>query len=182
MNRTNLKSYAIALLSLANDKDQQERFYTQAKEINELVVENNQFKKLLGSRSISKKRRKEIAIDLLDDLKLDKIMLYWIIAIIDDNNFHNFHYIFKELEKLHHEVFEIKKVIVTSAQELSQQQVTKIHSFLKKATNSEIDLEIKIEPKLIGGIKLQFDNKTYNNTFTRKLADLKQMLLSKKGN
>ncbi len=181
MTNLNFQSYALAIFALANDKKQQELFFDQIKQIDQVIIDNPDFGKLISSRNLSKKQRQDIVAEALNELGFEKTVIHWLWTIIDDNNFHNFHYIFKEVDKRHQLIFGITKVIVSSPTELTEAQKTKIKQSLDTALNADVELEVKIKPELIGGLKIQINNHTYNNTFIRKLNDLKQQLLSRKG-
>lgn len=182
MVRNNLKSYAIAIFALAKDKNQQQLFFDQINQIDQAILSNSDFNKVISSRTISKKQRQEVVYEILSELGFDRTIIHWVWAIIDDNNFHNFHYIFKEVDKLHQQIFHITKVTITSASQLSEAQLSKIKNALVNALHCDVELIVKIKPEVIGGLKIQINNKTYNNTFIRKLSDLKLSLLSRKGN
>ncbi len=182
MVKANFQSYAIAIFALAKDQKQKELFFDQIKQVDQTIKICPDFKKVISSRAISKNQRKEIVAEILNELGFDKIVIHWIWAIIDDNNFHNLHYIFNEVDKQHKQIFNITKVVVTSAKGLNENQINKIKNSLSSVLNTEVELEIKIKPEVIGGLKIQINNKTYNDTFARKLKDLKLALLAKKGN
>lgn len=182
MVKANFQSYAIAIFALAKDQKQKELFFDQIKQVDQIIKVCPDFKKVISSRTISKKQRKQIVAEILTELGFEKIVIHWLWAIIDDNNFHNLHYIFNEVDKQHQQIFNITKVIVTSAKDLNENQINKIKTTLSSALNSEVEVEVKIKPEVIGGLKIQINNKTYNDTFARKLKDLKHALLSKRGN
>lgn len=181
MVSANFKSYAIAIFALAKDEKQKELFFDQIKQLDQINTTTPEFAKVLSSRIISKKERQTLAKELLSELNFDKTIIHWVWTIIDDNNYHNFHYIFKEVDKQHQQIFAITKIVITSAKDLDEGQKQKIKKFFESNLNAKVELLIKVKPEVIGGLKLEINNKTYNNTIKRKLAELKLQLLSKKG-
>lgn len=72
-----------------------------------------------------------------------------------------------------------QKVSIQSAQKLKQAQRKKIRSILEKKYGQEIELEWKIEPKLIAGFKLSLGSLEYDASLKKKLAKLEEKLLNK---
>lgn len=177
----NFQSYAIALFDIAKDQQEQEKYYQQVLELDELNNANPEIAKILSTVTIAKQDRKDIVMDLLKDTEFDKNFIYWLWAIIDNNDFRHYHLIARDCRKLHHYLFNVTRIDVTTATKLDKHQLDKIIDFFKKKLNTQIDLKEIIKPDVIGGISIQINNKTYNNTIENKLKNLKQQLLSKKG-
>lgn len=176
-----LISFASAIFSVAKDKETQERYYQQIAALDSMNVTNPDFYNILAARSIDREERKEFVQTILTGYGFEQIVIYWIWTIIDTNNYHNFHYIALLCREMYHDLFNITRVKITSANELSEAQMDKIKDFFEKKLNRRIDVEWHIKPDLIGGLRIQVNNKTYNNTFRSKLNILKRELLSKKG-
>lgn len=174
-------SYANAIFGMAKDKETQEKYYQQIAALDAMNVTNADFYNILSARAIDKDERKDLAMTVLTGYGFDPIVIYWIWTIIDSNQYQNFHYIALLCRNIYHELFDITRVKITSANELSETQIDKIKDFFEKKLNRKIDVEWHIKPDLIGGLRIQVNNKTYNNTFRSKLNILKKELLSKKG-
>jgi F-type H+-transporting ATPase subunit delta len=69
------------------------------------------------------------------------------------------------------------EVKVTSAVELSEEQKQAISRKLTQSTGKNIELECKVDPSVIGGIRLQIGHQLLDATVTGKLAALKEVLL-----
>lgn len=175
-----LLSYAHAIFSIAQDKKTQEKFYQQITSLDAINTTNPDFYRILSARSIDKDERKELAMLVLDGYGYEKTFIYWVWTIIDNNNYHNFHYIASMCREIYHNIFKITRVKIVSADELSETQIDKIKDFFEKKLNKKIEIEWHIKPDLIGGLRIQVDNKIYTNTIRAKLNVLKKELLSKK--
>lgn len=179
-NNLNLSSYALAIFELAKDKDTQDKYYQQILLLDKIAADNQDLVKTLSCRAISKNERKQVIEEIGKDLNLDKQIIYWVWTIIDNNQFAAYHDIVKQCTLVHHIIFNIIKLDITSAYELNAKQLEKITSFFTDKFKVKVDLSVKIDKKLIGGLKIQLNNKTYNNTFKSKLESLKNSLLSRK--
>jgi len=178
---SNSHSFAIALFSIAKDAKEQELFYNQAKMLSQVNNECSDFAKLLSMHSISKQERKEIANDILKELKFDQKFIYWVWTIIDNNMYSSYPTIFKEVKTQYNYLFGIETIEIVSSCDLTDAQISRIKDFFTTKLNKKIELVVKIDPSQIGGLKIQMLNKTYNNTLKNKLKSLKQKLLIKKG-
>lgn len=174
-------SYANAIFSITKDKELIEKYYQQIAALDAMNVTNPDFYNILAARSIDKDERKELAKTVLTGYGFEPTVIYWVWTIIDNNIYHRYHAIALICREMYHDIFNITRVKITSANELSEPQMDKIKDFFEKKLKRRIDIEWHIKPDLIGGLRIQVNNKTYSNTFKAKLDSLKQQLLSKKG-
>lgn len=176
-----LLSYANAIFTITHDKDTQIKYYKQISALDALNATNADFASFLSARFIDKNERKELAKEVLTGYGFDPTVIYWVWTIIDNNVYHNFHYIFLMCRDIYYTIFNIMRVKITSPSNLTETQMNKIKDFFETKLNKKIDIEWSIRPDLIGGLRIQLNNKTYNNTYKNKLIELKKELLSKKG-
>ncbi len=173
-------SYANAIFSIAQTKEMQEKYYQQIAALDAMNVTNPDFYRILANRFIDKQERKDLAMTVLTGYGFEGKLIYWVWTIIDNNAYHKFHYIAQLCREIYHDLFNITRVKITSANDLSEDQIDKIKDFFEKKLNRKIDVEWHIKPDLIGGLRIQVNNKTYNNTFKSKLESLKKELLSRR--
>ncbi|XQP55674.1 MAG: ATP synthase F1 subunit delta [Mycoplasmoidaceae bacterium] len=176
-----LLSYANAIFAMAKDKETQEKYYQQIAALDAMNSSNVDFYNILSARSIDKEERKELAKTVLTGYGFEPTVIYWVWTIIDNNCYFNFHYIAMICKQTYLDLFNITRVRITSANELNEDQMDKIKNFFEKKLNKKVDVEWNIKPNLIGGLRIQVNNKIYTNTFRSKLNNLKKELLSKKG-
>ena len=71
----------------------------------------------------------------------------------------------------------IKKAIVYSVRPLEESDLTKIKEALNKKHNCLIELENKLDPGLIAGIKVVMENQVTDISMKNKIDSLKESLL-----
>jgi F-type H+-transporting ATPase subunit delta len=71
----------------------------------------------------------------------------------------------------------IKSVILTTAKEIDENILKKLTGILERELGGKVELTNRINPKIIGGIILQIDDKQYDESIATKLKQLKQQLL-----
>ncbi len=69
-------------------------------------------------------------------------------------------------------------VRVHVARDLSKDQLTAVQAGLKKVLNKEIQLEVSVDPALIGGMVIQAGNRLFDASIRGKLSGLKKILLN----
>ena len=70
----------------------------------------------------------------------------------------------------------ILSVICVSAYPLTENQTEKLKGKLEAHTGKSIVLASKVEPDVIGGIRLFMDGKSYDGTIASRLKDLQKIL------
>ncbi len=70
----------------------------------------------------------------------------------------------------------VSSVTLTTAEPLSQAAVDRILAKIKtsKSTDDNIELDVKVDPSLIGGFILRYDDKLYDTSVKHKLEQLKK--------
>jgi len=66
---------------------------------------------------------------------------------------------------------------VTAAVELSAAQRTRLAGILKGAYGHDIQLNVTVDPEVLGGIKVQVGSEVVDGTIVSRLADARQRLV-----
>ena len=71
----------------------------------------------------------------------------------------------------------IEKALITTTIKLNKETVETIKDKLEKKCGKKLELEVRIDPGLIGGIRAQIGNLVIDGSVKRKLAQLKEHLM-----
>lgn len=85
----------------------------------------------------------------------------------------------QEFQQLCNDYQGIKVGKIYSAYPLSQDDITKIEKAMSQKENKKVKLDVVIDSRLMGGIKVDINNHVYDDTLSNKLESLKQELLRK---
>ena len=173
-------SFATAIFEVAKTKEEQEKYYQQIASLDALNNTNFDFFRILSARFIDRDERKELAQTVLSGYGFEPKVIYWVWTIIDKNFYHRFHYIAKTCREIYRLLFNVNQIKITSAHNLTEAQMNMIKDFFEKKLKLKIEIAWQIKPDLIGGLRIQVNNKIYNNTYRIKLESLKKQLLSRK--
>lgn len=164
--------YAIAVLSIAKEDNKAQLFYNESNEILDLIKKDDDFKSIVYSTNLSTINKKEILNKIFKN-QIDKQLVNLIQYIIDKKDEKYFKLIFLKIIELLSIELRILDVIITSAFEISEADIKKIEEKIAKKKNMIIKTKVIIDQKIIGGIILEFEGKTYDNSIKSKLEIIK---------
>ncbi|MBR4457066.1 MAG: F0F1 ATP synthase subunit delta [Solobacterium sp.] len=167
--------YAEALFELSAELNQIEERKEEAQIILSQFHENPDLFGFFRAVQISRNEKKEVIEKILADftpetrnfmkLLVDKDRMYYVIPILEA-------FIAKADEALG-----IETAVVTSARELSAEQLTRIRGALEKKTGHKIRLITKLDKSLIAGIKVSAGSVVTDVSVARQMEEMKETLL-----
>ncbi len=138
-------------------------------------IENNDFMELLSSPKITKEEKKNILTKVYG--KLDSLFLDFMYVLIDNNRINRISYIYdyyNQLIKIEHNILHIEAY---SVKELTKAQIDNLRKTLSSYYNGKtLEIENIVDPKLIGGVRIECNGKTLDVTLKKSLANMKDSL------
>jgi len=108
--------------------------------------------------------------------QVDSYLLNFLKLMTERNIASEIHASFAEYEKIFYEECGIVRVTAECAVELSNEQKKRLEEKLVKNLGQEVDVQYLLNPKLIGGMKLTYNNKEVNNSVEHKLKEITDRL------
>jgi len=166
--------YAKSLLELAVEQNSLDKIYGDIQLFN-TVAKNKDFSSMLKSPIISADKKQNV-FNAIFDGKISDLTKAYFKLIINKRRESSLKEIALEFVDQYKKKKHISSVILTTASPMGEASVKGIMDELKKSANidANIELETKVDPSLIGGYILQFDNKLYDESVAHKLALLKK--------
>lgn len=176
-NKDNLNAieYAKAIYELAIEENKVNVIYNQLLELETLFYDDFDFLYWFQT----------IANDNEEKIKCFKICissyLHWIFNnffyyLIRKNDEHLILKIFNNLDTMLCAELDIIRVKITTPFNLEEKYIKKIEEIIIKKTKKNVRTSIKIDPSLIGGIRIEYNDKYYDNSIKSKLTDIKNHL------
>lgn len=138
-------------------------------------IEDNDFMELLSSPKITKEEKKNILTKVYG--KLDSLFLDFMYVLIDNNRINRISYIYdyyNQLIKIEHNILHIEAY---SVKELTKTQIDNLRKTLSSYYNGKtLEIENIVDPKLIGGVRIECNGKTLDVTLKKSLANMKDSL------
>ena len=85
----------------------------------------------------------------------------------------------KEFKKLCNDYFGIEEGILYTSYDISQESLKQVEQAIGKVENKLVKLNVVKDPTLIGGIKVEVNNRVFDGTIKNKVSLLKKELLRK---
>ena len=170
-------SYSSVLFEYAKKEKAVEKYFQQAQWMLDILTTRGSYLiNFLNNLSIDKSKRKEV-IELLVSKKITKNFKYLLFTMIDFDRAKYLVKMLKKFLKLCDDYLKITYVKVFSPFLLEQKQQERLQKALKKYYGTKILIQNFIDPKLIGGIKIETDFGSIDNTYASKLKELKEISL-----
>ena len=174
--RSNTKNMAAALLIVARKIDAVDEVQRSIKLVLELLKKDAQFRAFMQSKRFTTEQKTEVIRSGLQDV-CHPILQELLIIEIDENPtilLRDLSYFFDAMVK---DELNIVPVTAYVADELSVVEVADLQKTLEKSIGKNTELDLKVDPSLLGGIKLRIDNTYLDASIRAKMDNLRRDLL-----
>ncbi|MGL4950273.1 MAG: ATP synthase F1 subunit delta [Mycoplasma sp.] len=171
--QSNVNEFARAIYEIATEKNSAELFHGQILLIQETFLQYHDFYQIYINSGCDRNIKKNIIKDVFKD-SLDIDLLNFLLYLTDQKLSHTITSIISKTLKLLENELNVLNVKIFTPFELEDSTIKLILDRVYKKTNKKpIPITI-IDPNLIGGIRLQFDSKLFDNTIATKLKTIQQ--------
>ena len=170
------KRYSNALFQIAKNDNKTDDFLKEITYIKELVEKNPELLSVLEHPKVTKEEKFQLVDSLFSD-GFDKHMCDFMKLLILKDRINYFNKIVSDFTQLYYDYKNIVKADVTSAFELSEDEKSALILKLQGLYNKTVILDIKIDPKIIGGMYIKAQDKVIDATIKGRLEKLKYNLL-----
>jgi F-type H+-transporting ATPase subunit delta len=174
--KSNSKNMAAALLVVARKIDAVDEVQRSIKLVLELLKKDARFRAFMQSKRFTTKEKTEVIRSGLKDV-CHPILQELLIIEIGENPtilLRDLSYFFNTMV-----IDELNIVPVTAyvADELSNVEVADLQKTLEKSIGKDTELDLKVDPSLLGGIKLRIENTYLDASIKTKMDSLRRDLL-----
>lgn len=167
--------YGSALYDLAFDEKLDGEILDQLRLLSDSFAQEPDFLKLLSSHNLSKQERCQILDDSFSG-KLHPYVVNFLKILTERNYIRQFdHCLAAYLEhyNVHHNILPVTAVTAIA---LSKEQSERLTQKLTDMTGKTIQLTNRLDPRCLGGVRLDFDGKRLDDTVAHRLDDLRSLL------
>ena len=169
------KEYGEALFELARDEHLLEELHGEVTEIGAILKSEPSFVHLLCSRAIERETR----IQVVDDTFAGRAHAYlvnFMKLLVEKERFDCFIDCADWFHQRYNEEFGIVEAVVTSAVPLTDNDRTALRQKLEKISGRQVSLIARVDPSVIGGVRVEMEGRRYDNTIQNKLGRLRQSM------
>lgn len=170
-------NYGGALYELARDEGLSVQILEEITTLSESFRSEPSFIRLLSTPSIPKAERCQILDDCFRD-KLHPYVLNFLKILTERGYVRDFAeccQVFRKQYNADNGILPVTAVTATALDEALQQ---KLAAKLSEVTGKRIDLNCRVDPQTLGGVRLDFDGKQVDGTVRRRLDDIRSILAS----
>ena len=168
-------NYGQAMYDLARDENQSQAILEQLEALRVCFQDQPDFIRLLCAPNIPKEER----VQLLDTSFRGKLHPYVLnfLKLLTEKGYMKH---FSDCCKMYRQQFNkdngIVPVTAFTAVPLSEELRAKLCAKLSTVTGKTIELDCRIDPETLGGVRLDFDGKQVDGTVRRRLEDIRSIL------
>ena len=169
--------YADALMQASEEKGLRKVVLEELEFLASLLQEEEDFQTFLESPQIDESEKKKMLEKLFSD-KLGAMTLHFLNVLLDKNRQYLLRRIAREYKDLDDEKEGIITVTVTSARKVDAEMEQEFNKKLESALGSRIRLKVELDPSLLGGIIIKYEDMVLDGSIRKRLEDLRSRMSS----
>jgi ATP synthase F1 delta subunit len=169
------KKYAKTFISIVGIEDAPEAL-TELAMIENLMVKSREFRSLLVSPGFSKNERENVLNQVAERLQLSEKMVRFVMYLTEIKVIVALSKIIKMATSIYLEKKKRARATVLTSVELSRSHEERLKASLKKLVEKDVDIEIVMDPSLLGGVIVKVGSTMYDSSIKGQLRLLKDEL------
>jgi len=171
------QSYAIALYAIAKENAEINKIEDEMKSLKKLLRESIDFKEMILSPAVTKKDKKNVIYSIADNNNFSKTIKNFLGLVSIKNRLFFLEKIIESfLNLVSNNKGELKAKLISS-KKLSTEEQNKIQSDLSSDFKSQLNIDYKYDPSLIGGLIIQVGSIMVDTSIKNKLKKLEQSMV-----
>ncbi len=171
------RRYAKALVNLAAEQNQVERFGEELAQFGALLAAEDFLRLLLESPTFPMDRKEKILGDLLNSMAPSAVMNNFFRLLLEKDRLHYLPQINSEYRRLADELSGIVRAKVTAAVDLEPNQRQAIRVGLERQTGKKVELTVAVDPELIGGLQAEIHGRLFDGSILTQLNRMEDTLI-----
>ena len=167
--------YGEALYTLAREEDLSQVVLQQLKVLDSCFAAEPDFIRLLGAPNLPKAERCQILDDSFRG-KVEPYVLNFLKILTEKGHMRHFPDCVKTYRELYNRDNGILPVTAVTAVPMTEAQITALTAKLQSITGKRIELVSKLDPNVLGGMRLDYDGKRVDDTVAHRMDAVRNML------
>ena len=168
-------TYAQALYDLAKDENLTEEILAQLQALQESISAEPDFVRLLSTPGLSKDQRCGIVDASFRD-KVHTYVLSFIKILVEKGYMRHFGDCCKAFRREYNQDHGMVEVSAVTAVALTKDQSERLAQKLAKVTGKTVDLHNRVDPAVMGGVRLDYDGMRVDDTVQHRLDAVRSLL------
>ncbi len=167
--------YASALFELALDQKLEDQFKEDIHFIKDIISTHPELIDVLSKIQFTKTQKKELINDVFKPY-VHSFTINLLYLLVDKNRTMVLHHFVEEYIHLHNQHFNIVEAIAYSVSPLTKEEIKELESSLSLKQKQTVSIINRIDPTLISGIKIRFDDKVIDGSMKSRIQNLRSVL------
>ncbi len=168
-------AYAVRLYEIAVESGKSVEILEQTVQLEDVMKSDPELLKFLSAPTVTGREKAEV-LDNIFSGRLDRDLLNFLKVMAIRKETGHLYSSFRDYEELYNKRNNIEKATVVTAVPMSCELSHRLSEKLEKVTGKHIKLVNKVDPRCIGGVVLNLENKEYNDSISHKLDLLRARL------
>jgi F-type H+-transporting ATPase subunit delta len=170
------KRYAKALYELGQEEGLEQKFLEDLQNMAQIVDQSSEFRSIMESPLYDITLKKRILKDVVSKIALSEYIENFLKILLDKDRFTFLADIMDGYKQILDAASGRVRARLTSAVQLDATQLERIAKALSEVVKKEVDVDVNIEPSLIGGVVAEVEGMVYDGSVRTQLTRLKQSL------
>ena len=170
--------YAESLFDLAIEENKVDQYLQDIKLIHDVLESDRQIVQFFSHVLVEN----EVKYQLIDQAFQGNVNIYvlnFLKLLVQSRRIRYIDDIVKCYIQLSNQYLGIEQGTIYTPYELTDKQIKDIEKAISQKENKKVTLDVKLEPSLVGGVKVQISHRVYDGTIKNKVEMLKKELLRK---
>jgi F-type H+-transporting ATPase subunit delta len=163
------RRYAKALIGLAEEQNKIEVFTDELEKVEEAFAANRELKKVLVNPTYSRRKRGKLLTEIMACLELSDDIRKFLSLLLEKDRLKYFAQILSSYHRLADDTRGIERAHLTSAKKLTKEQKNLIKTEWEKQTGKTVEVDVQVEPALLGGIKTEIGGRVVDGSLQTQL-------------
>ncbi|MBQ6374686.1 MAG: ATP synthase F1 subunit delta [Clostridia bacterium] len=169
------REYGNGLYELAREEGLRDQLHDELQEIGAVIESQPEFIRLLSSRAIERDVRLNVVEDTFGG-RAHPYVVSFMKLMVEKERIEAFGDCVKWFHQRYNDDFGIIEAEVTSAVPLDQPEYDALKARLDQMSGKNVSLICRVDPALLGGVRVEMEGRRYDNTIQNKLGRLRHSL------
>jgi len=170
------RRYARALFGLAREAGEVEEIDRQLRTLESLLAENAELHRALLTPLHRARERQGVLRAVSERLGMSPLLRNFLAYLIDQRRLVDHETVCEEYRRLAEEAAGRLRARVTAARALQPDEETRLREVLSRRTGRQVELDVEVEPELIGGMVAKVGDLVFDGSLRAQLGQLRASL------
>ncbi|MAJ45480.1 MAG: ATP synthase F1 subunit delta [Candidatus Marinimicrobia bacterium] len=165
--------FARSLFTVAENKDDVFEVKYSLEQLVKLYRKNPEFRFILSSKRIEKTQKLQILKNVLTG-RIDSLAIEILNILLDKDIVRELPAIMSRYQNIVSEKTKSAQVLITVSESIGEQQISNLKKSIETKINKKIDIQLNVNPEIMGGMVLRLDNTIIDGSIKRQLEKIRK--------